>query len=336
MDDTTVVGENVAVVHATGAPGWLGSLSGASLSGVSWSAIIAATLTAIAVSVIIISLGTGIGFVLVSPYSYSSPSASTMTVIGALWLVFAQAVGFATGGYVAGRLRRPPAPMHDNEVKFRDGAHGLVVWAIGVVVSSLVLAAAVEKIGAAAGTSAGATVIGAGAVGQSPSIAYFTDTLLRPNPQSAANSGAANAAPANGDTTSTPNGGTSSAAASNGAAPNTGNEAGERGQINRILITSLGANGMSNDDRAYLTQIVSAQTGLSREDAQRRVDDVVNRAKQDATQATDAARKAAAYVSFWTFMSLLFGAVCATLGAVLGGDLRDEFAVRGAVPTSAR
>ena len=59
-------------------------------------------------------------------------------------------------------------------------------------------------------------------------------------------------------------------------------------------------------------------------------------AKQDATQAADAARKAAAYVSFWTFMSLLFGAACATLGGVLGGDLRDDFAIRQAVPTSPR
>jgi hypothetical protein len=200
-----------------------------------------------------------------------------------------------------------------------------VVWAIGVVVSSLVLAAAVEKIGAAAGTAAaGATVIGAGAAGQSPSMAYFTDTLLRRNPQSEANGSAATGEAA----------GTPSAASSNGAAPNTGNEAGERGQINRILITSLGADGMSNDDRTYLAQMVSAQTGLSQADAERRVDDVVNRAKQDATQAADAARKAAAYLSFWTFMSLLFGAVCATLGGLLGGDLRDEFAVRGAVPTS--
>jgi hypothetical protein len=37
-------------------------------------------------------------------------------------------------------------------------------------------------------------------------------------------------------------------------------------------------------------------------------------------------------VSFWTFISILFGAVCATLG----GDLRDEFAVRQAVSTSPR
>ncbi len=33
----------------------------------------------------------------------------------------------------------------------------------------------------------------------------------------------------------------------------------------------------------------------------------------------------------WTFMSLLFGAVCATLGGILGGDRRDEFALRGLV-----
>jgi hypothetical protein len=35
-------------------------------------------------------------------------------------------------------------------------------------------------------------------------------------------------------------------------------------------------------------------------------------------------------------MSLLFGAVCATMGGMLGGDLRDEFAMREAVSTSPR
>ena len=41
-------------------------------------------------------------------------------------------------------------------------------------------------------------------------------------------------------------------------------------------------------------------------------------------EASDAARKAAAYVSFWSFMALLFGAVAATLAGLLGGELRDE------------
>jgi hypothetical protein len=150
---------------------------------------------------------------------------------------------------------------------------------------------------------------------------------LRPNPQGAGNGANAAAAPGAAGAAS------DSAPASNGNSQN-GNAnqmASQRAQVGRILVMSLASNGLSNDDRSYLAQIVSAQTGLSQDDAQKRVDDVVARVKQDTTQATDAARKAAAYVSFWTFMSLLFGAVCATLGGVLGGDLRDEFAMRGVV-----
>ena len=58
---------------------------------------------------------------------------------------------------------------------------------------------------------------------------------------------------------------------------------------------------------------------MSMDDAQKRVDDVVNRTRASVTQAADTARKAGAYLSFWTFMSLLFGAACATLGGMLGG-----------------
>jgi hypothetical protein len=140
---------------------------------------------------------------------------------------------------------------------------------------------------------------------------YFTDTLLRTNPQVSTG-----AAPANG--------------------ANAGNNPAQRQQIDRILLTALGPNGLSGDDRSYLAQIVSAQSGMSMGDAQKRVDEVVNRAKAAVSQAADTARKAAEYLSFWTFMSLLFGAVCAALGGMLGGDLRDEFATQRAVPTAPR
>jgi len=307
----TVIAEEATLMGAeeTAAEDWSGYSSG-----VSWSAVIAGAFTAIAVSIILISLGSGIGMSVTSPYSYSSsPSASTMTILGALWLVFAQAVGFAIGGYVAGRLRRGPASLHTNEVKFRDGANGLIVWAIGVVLTFFFVAAAVNKIGSAAGNAAaaGATAVVENAAGQPQSSDYFTDMLLRPNPQ------AANGA----------------AAATNASAPGTAGTSAEndqRAQINRIMLTAVAPNGMSDDDRNYLAQVVSARTGMSQDDARRRVDDVVNRAKQQATQAADTARKAAAYLSFWTFMSLLFGAACATLGGILGGDLRDEIAVRQA------
>lgn len=322
MDDTTIVGDRVAVVASSVQAGW---------SGISWSAVIAGALTAIAVTIIIISLGSGIGMALASPYS-ASPSTETMTVIGALWLVFSQAVGFATGGYVAGRLRRSPVPLHAAEVKFRDGANGLVVWAIGVVVSVIILAAAVGKVGSAV-SSAAEGAAGAGAVAaQSPPVNYYSDMLLRPSPRNAAAAAAANGAAG----AAAPPAGAETGAAQSGTATNsTAGIAAARQQqaeVNRILVTSLGLNGLSKDDGAYLAQVVSARTGLSQDEAQHRVDAVVGQMKLEAKTAADTARKAAAYLSFWTFMSLLFGAVCATLGGMLGGDLRDEFANRQAVP----
>jgi hypothetical protein len=42
-----------------------------------------------------------------------------------------------------------------------------------------------------------------------------------------------------------------------------------------------------------------------------------------ARDAADTTAKAAAYFSFWTFMALLFGGTAATLGGILGGQLRD-------------
>jgi len=306
-DETTLIGTDESEVR-----NW-----GGFYSGVSWGAVIAGAFTAIAVSIIVIALGSGIGMAVTSPYSYSSsPSASTMTIIGALWLVFAQAVGFAVGGYVAGRLRRGPAALHTDEVRFRDGANGLIVWAIGVVLTFVFVAAAVNKIGVEAGnavTNTAAAVVANAA--ESPSIDYFTDMLFRPNPQGNANGAAAGAG-------------------ANGTPPLTNDSSRERSQIDRVMLTALSPNGMSNDDRSYLAQLVGARTGMSQEDARHRVDDVVNRAKQETTQAADTARKAAAYLSFWTFMSLLFGAACATLGGILGGDLRDEIAIREAVRTS--
>ena len=263
-----------------------------------------------------------------------------MTVIGAVWLVFAQAVGFATGGYVAGRMRRSPAPLHSDEVKFRDGANGLVVWAIGVVITFFVLVTVVGKVGSATGSAAagiGSTAVGiAGATSQSPSVDYFSDALLRPNPQNGANGqNAANGANAGGAATPTPASGNDANGATAGQ-PNGAGARAQQAQVNRILITSLSTNGLSNDDRTYLAQLVAARTGVSQDEAQRRVDAVINQMQQDATQAAETARKAAAYLSFWTFMSLLFGAVCATLGGVLGGELRDEFATRTTVATAPR
>src|SRR3979411_1015238 len=109
------------------------AVTGASRTPFSWSAAIAGALAAMAVAFIIMALGSGIGLSFASPYG-DGPSATSLTVAAAVWLVMAQTMGFATGGYLAGRLR---SPAHDGivgETTFRDAAQGLVVWAIGTVV----------------------------------------------------------------------------------------------------------------------------------------------------------------------------------------------------------
>lgn len=314
MADTTFARESVTVVET-------GPYDTVSWSGISWSGVIAGALTAIAAIAIIVALGSGIGLSLTSPFS-SSPSGSTLTIMGAVWLVFAQGIGFATGGYMAGRLRANPGRWHTGEVKFRDAANGLVVWAIGVVLSMLLLAGAVSKVTSAAGTGGTAATAGATAgVTQPSSLDYYTDMLLRTNPQ-AQGSAAGNTAPG--------------AASNSGSAANGMNSQMQRQQVSRIMLTAIRPNGLSNDDRTYLAQIVTAQSGMSQDDARKKVDDVVNQAKADATKATDTARKDAEFFAFWIFMSLLFGAVCAALGGMLGGDLRDEFATQRAVSTAPR
>jgi hypothetical protein len=258
---------------------------------ISWSAAIAGAVAATAVTLILVALGSGIGLAIASPFS--GPSAGTMTAAGAIWLVLAQSAGFAAGGFVAGRLRTRISPLPTEETRFRDGANGFMAWAIGVVVAASVFAAAtafsVVMAARAAGTATAGVVQGIAAVSQSDDVGYFVDTLTRSN---------ARGEPANAEA--------------------------DRAQVTRIVTRSIRDGRLSDDDKAYLAGLVASRTGVSPEDAQRRVDDVVNRARDSVKQAADTARKAGAYVAFWTFMSLLFGAVAATLAGVLGGELRDE------------
>jgi hypothetical protein len=92
MSDTAIVGENVEVIQTRGPQ-----------TAFTWSVVIAGALAAWAVAFIFVSLGTGIGLAVSTPYS--GPSATTMTIGGAIWLVFAETVAFTTGGYLAARLR---------------------------------------------------------------------------------------------------------------------------------------------------------------------------------------------------------------------------------------
>jgi hypothetical protein len=98
----------------------------------------------------------------------------------------------------------------------------------------------------------------------------------------------------------------------------------DRAETSRLLLRSLrDKSDLSGSDRAYLAQLVSARTGLSQADADKRVTDVLNQAKSD----LDKARSAAAKLALWFTAALLAGALSASLAAIEGGQLRDRAAV---------
>jgi hypothetical protein len=278
----------------------------------SWSAAIAGAFAATAVTFIIATLGTGIGLPFTSPYN-SGPSATGLTVAAAVWLVMAQAIGFATGGYLAGRLRSPAYDGVIGERTFRDAAQGFMVWAIGVVVIAGILglfaAGATSHLasGLLPGLAQRADTASATPAG-SPTD-YYVDAMLRPAPGAAAAGG------------QRPNGASSDMAtvgiAAAGGQPGLASET--RAEVARILARSVGQGRLDDTDKAYLAQLVSARTGLPPDEAQRRVNETEVKVKD----AADRAAKGGAYLAFWTFMSLLFGGVAATLAGMLGGQLRD-------------
>ena len=93
-----------------------------------------------------------------------------------------------------------------------------------------------------------------------------------------------------------------------------------RAEMARLFSTSFhNGSDLSAADRSYVAKVVSAQTGLSQSDAEKRVNDVAAQVKAD----MDKARKAAMQIAIWLTLSMFIGAFSASLAATEGGGLRD-------------
>jgi hypothetical protein len=269
-------------------------------SAASWSAIFAGAVVAIAVSVVLFALGSGLGFAAVSPWQGQGVTATTFAVTTAIWFIVVQWLSSAVGGYIAGRLRTRWIGTHVHEVFFRDTAHGFVTWALAtVLVAGLVIASVTSTVGG--GVRAASTVAAGAAQADNgsgtPTYAYGMDRLFRP------------ADPA-----------TASAGASAGVDP--------RAEVGHVVAQALMGDGnVPEADRTYLASLVAARTGVSGDEAQRRVNDFIATATQARDQvkaAADAARKVAAKTAIFAALAMAIGAFIACLTAVIGGRLRDQ------------
>jgi hypothetical protein len=252
-----------------------------SASAVSWAAILAGGVSAAAISLILLSVGAGVGFAEISPWSGAPPSTGFKITTG-LYLVVMAMIASSVGGYMAGRLRSRWPGAHTREVFFRDTAHGFLAWAFATLLSAVLLtqsASALVSGAAAALSGSGSQHAGV--------LDHYVASLLRAEPVTR---------------------------------PNTGNNRELGSEVGNILASALrDSRDVSAVDRSYIAAIVSERTGLSTEEAGRRVDQTI----QQAREAVDKARHAAAQLSLWLTISLLVGAFCGSLAAIEGGGLRD-------------
>ncbi len=267
---------------------------------VDWPAIFAGTVLASAISLLLLTFGSAVGLSLTSAHEGSGISLMGFSIAAALWLVWVQVSGFMAGGYLTGRLRRRNYDATEEESDIRDGAHGLTVWALGVLIGAVIAVSGVTSLVSTAATVAGTAASGAAtaAVGSADELidsgALSVDRLLR---------------------------GTAVAGGQQASAEE------QRAEIGRILVSGVATGTLEDADRQYLVETVAARTGITPEEASQRVDQAwaqAQEAEAAARQAADNARRIGVIAAFITAASLLIGAVGAYFGAVLGGNHRDK------------
>jgi hypothetical protein len=249
---------------------------------VQWGPVIAGAITAAAVALVLHGFAAAIGLAVSSTAPTWRDASLALVLLSGLYLLLAAAVSYGFGAYVAGRLRSRTGAAATDEIEYRDGMHGLLVWALATLLAALLALAAAQTVPQLAAPSGGsgpqASVAGENI------IAFDLDRLFR----------AERRAP-QGDTTQL------------------------RAEAARILLTSSSHRGILPDDRAYLVRLVAAETGLTPPEAERRVNDVAARAKDN----IDRARHSAVLLAFMAAAAALIGAAVAWFAACAAGRHRE-------------
>lgn len=264
---------------------------------VDWAAIIAGIVFASAISLLLISFGSAIGLNFVGFHAREGAPAFLVAIGAASWFLWVQISSFMAGGYLTGRLRRRNFDANEDESDMRDGAHGLLVWAGAMILGAVLAVSGVGALASATGTAVATASVAASNLVDEDAVgdpnAYFVDTLFRAN---------------------------------NPVDPGVA-----RDEAGRIFAQAALTDGtVSPEDRTYLANVVAANTGLTPDEAQARVDQVianVEAARQQAIEAARIARNTAIIAAFLLAASSLVSAIGAYWAAQKGGNHRDRNSV---------
>lgn len=138
-----------------------------------WGPVFGGAFVAMALSLMLTQFGAGIGLSGNENATLDGGGISWNVLIAGLWVILVALISASAGGYIAGRMRHRTFEGTEHEAEFRDGVHGLVVWAVSSVVAMLAVSVmtALASVGVAAGESAGAAETAADALRNAASAA---------------------------------------------------------------------------------------------------------------------------------------------------------------------
>ncbi|QCO54708.1 hypothetical protein EOK75_02210 [Pseudorhodobacter turbinis] len=273
--------------YANRPPGEAVSTVDSDLRYVDWSAIFAGAFLATALTIVLLSFGAAFGLSMASPMPGEGVSLRWITIASGIWLIWTAVSSFAAGGYLTGRLRRRLPYTNEDEVEARDGAHGVVVWAVGAVMGGFLAISGVTGTLSAIGNTAGATLEAAD--GQlAAATDYTSSTLLRG--EASQGSDAAKA------------------------------------EVAAILLNGITAGKFAEGDRQYMTNVVAAETQLDAAAAEARVNTAIDEglvARAQTIEAIDQTRLAGMIAAFVLAATMLVSGAAAYFAAVTGGSHRN-------------
>jgi len=168
-----------------------------------------------------------------------------------------------------------------DEIEFRDGMHGAAAWALATLLTAVIAFGGAQSLTRLAAPSTG-TAGPSTSVAAENVIAYDIDRLFR-------------------------------------GLRSDNNIEYTRAEAARILLTASSHRGILPEDRGELVRLVMARTGLGQPEAERRIDDVIARARENIARA----RKSAVILAFSTGAAALIGLAAAWFAAGEGGKHRD-------------
>jgi hypothetical protein len=260
---------------------------------ISWGGIIAGLVLVIAVQALLSVLGVGIGLTAADPAG-DTPTTKQFSIGSALWWTISNLVALFVGGYVAARLA--------GSYRSQDGIiHGLITWAVALLLSGVLLAGAI---------SSGISAVGGAVSGIAGTAAQVIGS------QRLGTAGEAATRPAGQD-----EGGPIANAARSLLQPDDPAKMSDEAAAAEIARAVPRMVAGEDVDRDRLAAIVAAKTGVSETEARQRLDawEAEARSRVDQAKATaEDAMRVARQAAFWGFVVFILGAVAAAVGGCVG------------------